>query len=230
VIMVRYIKRHSLQARITHDAFAIACILLFVSGLFIFIPPLASAIPAGTLFVIRIIHRVVGFIFIAIPIVSAIRSPKGFKRFMGHYFHRWDNDDVVWLKRFVPYMLAPKKVHMPDQHEMKSGQVVADGALILGALVMGISGVLLVIGTAGVDLGAGFMLAIRLAHNIAFIWLIVFVIAHIFLGAGIFQPYRGTLRLMFGDGKVSESDALYHWGYWAAEEFEKGENIVEEDD
>lgn len=32
-----------------------------------------------------------------------------------------------------------------------------------------------------------------------------------YLGLGIFTPYRGTVRLMFGDGKVSETDAVYHW-------------------
>jgi formate dehydrogenase subunit gamma len=32
---------------------------------------------------------------------------------------------------------------------------------------------------------------------------------------------------MFGDGLVSESDALYHWGHWAEEELASGENVVE---
>ena len=50
--------------------------------------------------------------------------------------------------------------------------------------------------------------------------------AHIFLGTGIFQPYRGTHRLMFGDGMVSESDALYHWGHRAREELESGKKVV----
>ena len=49
-------------------------------------------------------------------------------------------------------------------------------------------------------------------------------------GAGIFQPYRGTARIMFGDGKVSESDAVYHWGYWANEEIALGKNVTVEKD
>ena len=32
--------------------------------------------------------------------------------------------------------------------------------------------------------------------------------------------------LKFGDGTVSESDALYHWGHWARKELTEGENIV----
>ena len=57
----------------------------------------------------------------------------------------------------------------------------------------------------------------------------MFGLAHIFLGAGIFQPYRGTAKLMFGDGTVSESDALYHWGHWARKEIASGKNVVEKD-
>ena len=32
---------------------------------------------------------------------------------------------------------------------------------------------------------------------------------------------------MFGDGTVSESDALYHWGHWARQEIASGENVIE---
>jgi formate dehydrogenase subunit gamma len=32
---------------------------------------------------------------------------------------------------------------------------------------------------------------------------------------------------MFGDGRVSESDALYHWGHWAEKELASGKNVVE---
>lgn len=228
--MARYIKRHSLQARITHGVFSISCILLAISGLFVFIPPLAAMVPSELTFAIRISHRVLGLVFIIAPIVSAIMAPGGVAHMWKIYVTKWDKDDKAWLIKFIPYMLASKKVHMPDQHEVKSGQRVADGALIVGAFVIAISGVFLVLGTTFVEFGAGLMLAMRLTHDIAFLWLCVFGLAHIFLGAGIFQPYRGTVRLMFGDGKVSESDALYHWGHWAREEIESGENVVVEKD
>ena len=34
---------------------------------------------------------------------------------------------------------------------------------------------------------------------------------------------------MFGDGTVSEADALYHWGHWAREEMTSGEHVIERD-
>ena len=228
--MTRYIVRHGLQTRVTHGIFSISCILLAITGLFVFVPPLAAAVPSEVTFVIRIVHRVLGVTFIVVPIISGLTAPKGAKHMFGNYFKKWDKDDVTWIKRFIPYMLGPKRVHMPDQRELKSGQVVADGALIVGAFFIAISGVILLLGTTLVHFGATIMLVMRIVHDVAFIWLIVFGLAHIYLGLGIFQPYRKTYRVMFGNGKVSESDALYHWGYWARDEIDLGEHVVDDED
>jgi formate dehydrogenase subunit gamma len=219
--MTRYIKRHSLQTRLTHGIFMASCILLAISGLFVFVPALATAVPANVVFGIRMAHRLLGIIFVAAPIISAITAPKGFKHFLGQYTMKWDKNDKVWLARFVPYMLGPKRVHMPDQRQIKSGQVVADGALMVLAFIMIVSGFALWFG------GEGPKAVALLIHDLGFLGFTVFGVAHIYLGAGIFQPYRRTAGLMFGDGTVSESDALYHWGTWAREELESGEHIIE---
>lgn len=92
---------------------------------------------------------------------------------------------------------------------------------------MGITGIILLLGTTLFDFGAGVHGVTLFLHDIGFLLIAVFGLAHIFLGAGIFQPYRGTAKLMFGDGTVSESDALYHWGHWARKEIATGENVVE---
>ena len=126
---------------------------------------------------------------------------------------------------------------MPPQHHVKSAQRLADGALVIFGVFMAVSGMILWLntgllpdGTGKVDFAPETVLVAKLVHDI-FFFLTVFVgIAHVYLGAGIFQPYRGTIRLMFGDGKVSESDAAYHWGYWANEELALGKNVTEEPD
>ncbi len=180
----------------------------------------------------RMAHRVIGVILMLVVLGSAISAPKGVKHLLSNYFAKWDKDDVTFMKRFLPYMLAPKRVHMPDQHEVKSGQRVADGALFLAGFLICGSGVVLMLGTApfSLALSADLMVAMRLVHDIAFLLLVVFGIAHIFLGAGMFQPYRRMRTVMFGNGLISESDALYHWGHWAREELESRENVVEIDD
>ncbi len=217
----RDIQRHSLQTRITHDTVAVACIWLAISGLFVFVPALAAAFP-DVAQGMRMSHRIVGAIFIIVPILSAIMAPRGFKAFLHKYFVKWTPEDFEFMKKFVPYMLGPKKVHMPDQDEVKSGQRIADGAMVLAAILIAASGLVLWLGTSVFHAGAQAELVMRLVHDVCFILFIVFGLAHIYLGAGIFQPYRGTARLMWKDGKVSESNALYHWGFWARKEIEEG--------
>ncbi len=224
----RFIKRHSLQARLTHGITVIACILLCISGLFVFIPQLAQAVGADTVFVIRMSHRVLGLIFVVVPIISAILAPKGVGHIFKNLFHSWDGDDKKWMMLFFPYLFMARWIHMPDQGEVKSGQRFADGMLWVAGALMGVTGIILVLGSTVCDFGTGYGVVLFL-HDLGFLLIAVFGLAHIFLGGGIFQPYRGTYKLMFGDGLVSEADALYHWGHWAREEITSGENVVEKD-
>ncbi len=224
----KYIQRHSKLARWTHGLTVSACILLCISGLFVFVPPLAQAVGANVVFVIRMCHRVIGLVFVGVPLISAIIAPKGVVHIVKNLLHSWDSDDKKWMLLFFPYLFMAKWIHMPDQGEVKSGQRFADGMLWVAGFLMGITGIILVLGSTVLDLGTGYGIVLLL-HDIGFLLIAVFGLAHIFLGGGIFQPYRGTYKLMFGDGLVSEADALYHWGHWAREEITSGENIVEKD-
>ncbi len=223
----RYIKRHSKQARWTHGITISACILLAISGLFVFVPQLAAAAGAQAVWTIRMSHRVLGVIFVCVPLISALLAPKGVAHIFKNLFDKWDSDDKKWMMLFFPYLFMAKWIHMPDQREVKSGQRFADGMLWFAGALMGVTGVVLLLGTTVVDFGAGVQGVALLLHDIGFLLIAVFGLAHIFLGGGIFQPYRGTWRLMFGDGTVSESDALYHWGHWAREEISSGKNVIE---
>lgn len=223
----RYIKRHSLQTRVTHGITIVCCILLCISGLFVFVPPLAQAVGADTVFFIRMSHRVIGVAFVVVPLLSALLAPRGVKHMFANYFKKWDSDDKKWMLLFLPYLFMPKRVHMPDQQEVKSGQRFADGVLLLFGAEMGITGLLLLLGSTVFTFGGGAYGVLMFLHDLGFLFIAVFGLAHIFLGGGIFQPYRGTWKLMFGNGMVSESDALYHWGHWARKEIEDGTNVVE---
>ena len=236
----RYIKRHSKQARLTHDITIICCIWLMISGCFVFIPPLTQAVPQQLVFVCRMSHRVIGLIYIIVPLVSFFLSPKGARHIWNNNVCKWTSDDKMWMAMFFPYLFGAKYIHMPDQDEQKSGQRIADGALWILGFLMAISGLVLLLGSTIMTLDAGAHSFWLFLHDLGFFLLCVFVPAHIFLGAGIFQPYRGSKNpngteskacwnLMFGDGMTSESDALYHWGHWAREELESGKNVVYKD-
>lgn len=205
----------------------ICCIWLAISGLFVFVPALTQLAGPDVVFFFRMSHRVIGVVFVLVPLISAVLAPKGVAHIFRNLFDKWDSDDKKWMALFMPYLFMAKHLHMPDQREVKSGQRFADGMLWLFGAEMGVTGVLLLLGTTVFDMPGGVYAVILLLHDIGFFFIAIFGMAHIFLGAGIFQPYRGTARIMWGDGTVSESDALYHWGHWAREEIASGKNVVE---
>ena len=220
--MARYIQRHSAFKRVVHGVHMAATMILFITGLFIFVPSLGRAL-GDAMSIVQILHRGAGVVFIAAPLVGLVAAPKGAAHFFKSHFPKWDSDDVVFMKRFLPYLFAAKKTHMPKQSEVKSGQRFADAMMILFSIVIAVSGVMMWF-SAGQ--GGSVVTWARMLHGVAFLVLFALVTAHAYLGAGVFQPYRGLGRLMFGDGKVKESDALYHWGHWAEEELKSGKNVV----
>lgn len=223
--MARYIQRTTKLSRFTHNVHLVACAALIFTGLVVFVPAIAAAVGTGTVQAIRIGHRVFAVIFMLVPLTSLIRSPKGFMHMVKEMLAPWDADDRRFLLLFVPYLFAPKKVHMPKQHETKSGQRLADGMLVVFPILISISGIIL---WAGASVSPLVFRLSLLVHDISFVAITIVGMAHGYLGAGIFQPYRGSARLMFGDGKVSESDALYHWGHWAEAELAAGTKVVKE--
>lgn len=223
----RYIKRHSKQARFTHGITVICCIWLMISGCFVFIPALSQLAGPNVVLGMRMSHRVIGCVFILVPIISAIKAPKGVAHIWHNNVTTWTSDDKLWMKLFLPYLFMAKKIHMPDQDEQKSGQRFADGMLWISGFAMAITGVVLLLGETCITLSTGVHGVFLLLHDLFFLIMAIFAIAHIFLGAGIFQPYRGMWKVMWKDGLISESDGLYHWGHWARKELDEGTNIVE---
>lgn len=222
--MTQYIQRHSLFKRVIHGIHTVACIALIFSGLVMFVPAIGRAFGTDVVQVVRATHRVFAVIFIAGPLVGIIVAPKGFVKILKNLTAKWDDDDKKFMVLFLKYMFAAKTTHMPPQHEVKSGQRLADGALLLAAFGIAVSGVFLWIGTPGISLGL--FAAMLLVHDICFFGVSVIMVAHIYLGAGIFEPYRGLGRLMWGNGRVTVGEARYHWGHWADEELASGKNVI----
>ena len=135
--MTRYIQRHSLLTRVTHGVAAVACILLAVTGVFVFVPSLGGGIMGGEFTqTMRMLHRVLAVPFILVPLFAVLKSPAGFVHlFKEDIFGKWDKDDVTWAMKFPFYLFAPGKVHMPPQHHVKSAQRLADGALLFLSLI-----------------------------------------------------------------------------------------------
>ena len=223
--MTKYIKRHDAFVRANHWTFAVGGVILGITGLLLFIPGLGQLVGYNTLKTATIIHRIIAVLFIAIPTLSWIIRPANFKHTFSNLFMKWDDDDKEFMKLFFPYMLNPKKYHMPKQQFVKSGQRFSDIMMYLCIFGIALSGVLLWVGS---NIGPNWLYQIWLAgHDLCFMGMCMMFPIHVFLGGGIFQPYRGVARGMFGDGYLPASDCLYHWGHWAEAVLKSGENVIE---
>jgi formate dehydrogenase subunit gamma len=222
--MTRYIKRHSLLARVIHFVVVVSCGLLILSGFVVFVPALSLAVGHGVVQALRLLHRIFAVSFIVAPLVGLIVAPQGFMHIVKNLLTPWDADDKKFMKLFPRYLFRPQTTHMPPQREIKSGQRLADGALLLASLGIAVSGLVL---WAGSYVPPQLFQIALLIHDITFFGIVLIMCTHIYLGAGIFQPYRGLANLMFGDGMVAEGPARYHWGHWAEEELASGANVIE---
>jgi len=221
----RYIQRHDIFLRITHWTFSVGGTLLALTGLVLFIPGLNHALGYNVAIITSHIHHGIGACFVIIPLVCWIIRPRNFIHTFKNIFAKWDDDDKLFMKHFLPYLFKPGKYIMPKQHFAKSGQRLSDMAFYFIVFILMITGVLLMIGLPGLPVWL-FSLSL-LGHRLAFMGFAIIFPLHVYLGGGIFQPYHRMSRVMFGDGCVSESDALYHWGYWADEELEAGKYKLE---
>jgi len=211
---MRRIKRQSGTARFIHWVHTISCLLLFYTGLALYIPALNGiAVIFGGLQNSRLVHHYSGFIFVGVPIVMALGNWKGFVNFMKEVFTWEGKDDTDWFKKFPTYLFNAK-TKLPPQGRLKSGQKFADWFILGGSLLIALSGIIMYFDTAFPRVLVQWMYPL---HELSMIVLGVFLLIHIYMGAGIFQPYRGMWRAMFWDGTVSDKEAEYHWSKWAKE-------------
>jgi len=209
----RRVIRQSAAARFLHWTHTISCLLLFYTGLALYLPRLNGlAAVFGGLDGSRFAHRVCGVFFIGIPILMIIFNWRGFVNFLKDIF-TWEENDTTWLLRF-PIYLFRAKTKMPPQGRLKSGQKFADWFIIGSSILLILTGIAMAFPA---NFPKGLVQWCFPLHELGMIILGVFLLGHIYLGLGIFQPYRGAWRYMFGDGTVSEEEAKYHWTRWYEE-------------
>jgi formate dehydrogenase subunit gamma len=211
---MEWIQRRSAVARFIHFIHFLATLTLFYTGLALYHPIFKFLADwVGGFGVTRVAHRAAAIFFIGIPLLAIIFNWRGFVEFMREIFAPWDEDDKEFMRRFIPYLFNAK-TKMPPQKKIKSGQRVADWFILGSALLIALSGLVMWL---NVYFPKPFVRWMYPIHELSMIVLGVFLLGHAYLGSGLFQPYRGMYRVMFGNGKVTEAEARYHWQKWAEE-------------
>ncbi|MFA5316894.1 MAG: cytochrome b/b6 domain-containing protein [Dehalococcoidales bacterium] len=204
--MPKEIVKYTAGTRVLHWVHTSAFILLFLTGLFLFIPQLGPLAAGGWT---RIVHRVAALFFVLIPLFYLITNWSASWRKIAVAF-KWGVDDIGWLKAAPGYYFLGNEKSMPPQDEMNSGQKLWWLLTIVSWVVFAITGLIM---WAFKETGSiGLMQWMVLLHDIAFIVAIPMLFVHIYLG--VFHPLMKGAWGAIANGTVTVEYAKSHHAKW----------------
>ena len=203
------VEKYRKPIRILHWIHSGAFVLLFLTGLILFIPGLGFLAEDGYT---RIIHRVGAVIFIVIPIIYLIINPAAVGKGLKKAF-TWGSEDMGWLKAAPAYYFLGKEGDMPPQGEMNTGQKLWWLMTIVFGIIFVITG--LIMWFAKTTAAPGLLQWMTFIHDVAFIVTGAMFLLHIYLG--VFHPMMTEAWSSITGGKISEEYAKKHHAKWYAE-------------
>ena len=203
------VEKYRLPIRVLHWIHSGAFVLLFLTGLILFIPGLGFLAEDSWT---RIIHRVGAAIFIIIPLIYLIVNLKSALHGIKMAF-TWGSDDTGWIKALPSYYFKGDESKMPPQGEMNTGQKLWWLIVLVFGLLFVITG--LVMWFAKTSASPALLQAMVLIHDISFIVAGTMFFVHIY--NGVFHPLFNEAWAAITGGKVSAEYAKKHHGKWYAE-------------
>ena len=207
------VERYSPSARWFHWLIAGVFLELALSGLLLFIPWLASGM-IGTW--IRVIHRIGAVILVGAPVIFALVSWERAWYFVKEAF-MWGKDDLGWVKAAPGYYFGGDERLMPPQGYINSGMKLYRLAILFGAVVFIITGLILWF-FKGIISPQVFQWCV-IIHDVTFIVAICMFFLHVQLS--VLHPRMDEGILSMVDGKVSGVYAKHHHGIWYGKIVEK---------
>ena len=203
------VEKYRKPIRILHWIHSGAFVLLFLTGLILFIPGLGFLAEDSWT---RVIHRIGAAIFVILPVIYLIVNPKSVMRGIKLAF-TWGSDDVGWIKALPGYYFKGDESKMPPQGEMNTGQKAWWLIVLVFGLLFAITG--LIMWFAKTSAAPGLLEVMVLIHDISFIIAGVMLLVHIY--NGLFHPLFNEAWSAISGGTISEEYARKHHGKWYAE-------------
>ena len=194
----RDLQRYNASERLNHWVVGICFILLALSGLAFFHPaffPLTMLFGGGPW--TRILHPYIGVVMMLFFVVMALRFWR---------LNVIEPRDVEWLKN-VNKMVDGNDHDMPEQGKYNGGQKVLFWGLVVGMVLLMVSGVLM--WRAWWTPPINVVRFASVLHAVAAVWMIGLIIMHVY--AAIWT--RGTIRAMLY-GTVTRAWAKQHHRGW----------------
>ena len=214
--MSQEVERYRKPTRVLHWVHAGAFILLFLTGLVLFVPGLGVIAQDSWS---RVIHRIAAAIFIIAPLIYIPMNWKSTKEGVKSAFS-WASSDIGWLKAAPRFYFLGDKSTMPPQGHMNTGQKMWWFLVIIFGTAFVITGLIMWFGKTA--LAPSVLLWTVFLHDIAFIVTGVMLFVHIYLG--VLHPLMTESWRAMAKGKISSEYAKTHHAKWY-EEVTKGKGV-----
>jgi len=205
--------RYRKSIRVLHWIHGAAFVLLFLTGLILFIPQLGFLAEDSWTCVI---HRIFAAIFVIAPIIYLILDPKAVGRGLKEAF-TWGSDDIGWLMAAPRAYVLSDETAMPPQGHMNTGQKMWWFIVIVFGIIFVITGAVMWFAKASAPPAA--LQWMVFVHDVAFIVTGAMFFVHIY--TGVFHPLMTESWNAMTTGKISAEYAKMLYRKWY-DEISKG--------
>ena len=203
------VEKYNKAIRVLHWIHSGAFVLLFLTGLVLFIPALGFLAEDSWS---RLIHRIAAAIFIIAPIIYLILDPKSAGRGLKQVVN-WNADDVGWLQAAPRYYFMGDEKGMPPQGSMNTGQKMWWFIIVVFGIIFVITGIIMWFGKEAAPLSV--LRWMVFIHDVSFIVSGAMFFLHLYLG--VFHPLMTESWKAMTTGKISAEYAKAHHGQWYEE-------------
>ncbi len=212
--MTQEVERYRKPTRILHWVHASAFILLFLTGLVLFLPAPISYLAIGSY--TRVIHRIAAVVFMVIPLWYLATNFKASLKSVKEAF-TWGVEDIGWLEAAPRYYFLNDEKSMPPQGHMNTGQKMWWFMVLVFGVLFVITGIIM---WALKTIAPSSLLQWSVfVHDVSFITTGAMLFVHIYLS--VFHPLMTDAWNSMAKGKVSAEYAKSHHAKWY-EEITKG--------
>ena len=221
--MEQEVERYRKPTRILHWIHGGAFVVLFLTGLILFIPQLGILAQDSWT---RVIHRIAAVLFVVVPLIYIPLNWKATLRGIKDAF-TWGREDIGWLKAAPRYYFLCDEKGMPPQPHMNTGQKMWWFMVIVFGLIFVITG--LIMWAFKTVAPAALLQWMVFIHDVAFIATGCMLFVHIYLSVihPLMRPTRTGAWSSMARGKVSVEYAKSHHGKWY-EEITKAKEVQSE--
>ncbi len=200
----------SVVQRLVHWLIVVGFTVLVLTGLPTYLDSSVAQGDSGM--TIRLWHRIGVIVTAVATLIYVLGDPKSFFVDMSKIF-RWDAKDLGWLQAAPGYYFLGDETTMPEQDKYNTGQKLWYLVVVLGGLLIGLTGLIMWFFRGSVSSGL-FLWAVFL-HSALAVLMTAFMLVHVYLA--VMHPLMKASLDAMRFGYISEKYLKHHHGKYYKE-------------